>query len=295
MEPIAPQPPLQPQPRDYRWLVTALVSIAGLVVAITLIARSNFLEGFLKLIGAGAARLQVISMSSDDDFFGTSTAVWLADLGDRNDAVLDNTAAFYYFTGQPQDPGAKAGFVMPLVSAEELTGVVTRPASYISPIVDLGDSDLFIKALQVMDYQPAGSTIAYAYRAGATVAEAQAASFRTLEFIPTDTFNGYRRQQVAWENSLPQFVQFKFIFTDYVASDRPAVAEMNIIYEGTSGNGEEAPVDLLSNLTDTDAPVVTEPTADLNQDGTVDVLDYSIFIEKFQEAAGALGGETPTS
>ncbi len=249
MEPTTPQPGTTPQPPQpstiHRWLVPVLVAIAGLMVAITLIARSNFLEGFLKLIGAGASELQMISISSDDDFLGTSKAKWLADTGERNDGVFDNTAAFNYFTGQPHDEGARAGFVMPLVSASEIDSVVTHPASYISPVVDLGSGELFVKALQAVDYQPEGSTLAYAYRAGETVAEAQTATFKVLEFVPTDTLGGYRRQQVAWEDGLPQFVQFRAIFANYVFADRPAVAELNIIYEGDGGNGEEAPADLL--------------------------------------------------
>src|SRR3989344_1551359 len=57
MEDLTPQPELQPQPqpKNYRWVVTALVWLAGLVVAVTLLTQSNFLEGFLKLIGAGAS------------------------------------------------------------------------------------------------------------------------------------------------------------------------------------------------------------------------------------------------
>lgn len=261
----------------YSWVSKVAIFAVVLVISGAILTQTHFLEGLLKLLGVGASQVERISISSVDDFRGVSNLGIWADLeGGYNQPVFDNTAPFSYFTGQPADPGVVPGFIMPLVTS--VNGILETQASssYTSPVLKMSADSLgnILQSIEVLDYTPQSSII-YQYRASDTLGELtgeSGRSFQVLDMATISTNGKFTQRQAILGIAMPQYIQFKIIFGDFAPSDRPMVAEIDIVH------GPKSEVSLQeSNLT---TPL--EFNGDFNGDGVVDSSDYAIFLQKMK-------------
>ncbi|MDD5605905.1 MAG: hypothetical protein PHR51_01060 [Patescibacteria group bacterium] len=285
-------PPDNNTPNRFKsWLNRAAVFAVALILTVAIILQGNFLEGLLKLLGVGASRLQTISISSEGDFFGNNQAEWIAVLDTGfNTPRFNNTAAFNYFTGQPNDPGLAAGFVMPLVISGSQDSDIVTGSGYVSPIIDLGEqpTDYKLVSIDVLEYLPEGSEIMYSYRAADSLGELADAAFQTLDLANIGAVEDFTTRQILFSTSLHRYAQFSIGFGQFDVYDRPMVAEFSISYgpEGEAVVEEESP-DLLPSLSGA-AGVL----GDLNGDGVINGLDYDLFLKLWNEFEGDQS-ETP--
>ncbi|MFH0905215.1 MAG: hypothetical protein V1826_00630 [bacterium] len=289
--------------QQYSWVIKfAIFAVALLIVAI-LALKGSFFEGLLKLFGVGASQLQTITLTSNEDFLGTNTqAPWMAQIpgGIDNTPTLSDAAPFSYFTGQT-DPGETPGFVMPLWFGGSSAVQVTQPSSYTAPIIDLGSelsADAVIQSIEALDYRPAGSDITYSYRTATSATEITDSAWQTLEMGSVETVGTHTRYQAVLGIAANRFVQVKVGFGSFFATDRPMVSEIKITYGtqdvvisgGSADNDNSAAGDQQLQTPD------CEP-ADLNCDGAINSVDYSMFLEEFagQSGDGSAADSNPPS
>lgn len=287
------------KPKNYSLIVKIAVFSVALIITGTIVSQGNFLEGVLKLIGAGASQTEEIAITTTDEFMGITGDWWV----DSN-ATLENVEAVDIIPNQPEYP-TLTGFLIPLigVSIQQIDEIPEEPIpesyqdptidpgpvedplpeddskkpkketkvevgieySYTSPVIDLSEGGT-LRSITTLDYRPLGSEIAYAYRAGANTNLSGA-------FIPIEDTSvsspypnsQFFEHQYLQELPIPRYLQLKAIFLNVNKDDLSAIAEIKVAYQLEDNEPQVSSTVLWGDLTKGNPQIAKKIKIDYNE------------------------------
>jgi|GEM_PF-6435418 len=241
------------KPKNYSLIIKIAVFGVALIITGTIVFQGNFLEGVLKLIGAGASQTEEIVISNVNEWRGKAGDWWVEDSSPKleNVEIIENI--------EPADPIFN-GFLVPYAGVE-VQGIKksdlpsnkdesllgddsrkpkkeTKPVEtekeycYTSPVIDLGAEGSTLRSFTMFDIRPLGSEIRYGYRTGAGAN--LSGNFITIE--DTSASLSHSNSQVIEHQSLQEtpvsrYLQLEVTFLNVNPDNLTAVAEIKIAFQ----------------------------------------------------------------
>jgi hypothetical protein len=288
--PISAMPAPQPLGSSRKPGRAILLSVVGLIIAVGFLAFTGGFNNLSKIFGSHAGTTYAFGGYSNLTG-ATDAESWV--LGESYPASYQGTSGFTSFTGVP-DPsgfGAGTGFISPIYSSLDPAANVYKEHTYVSPVLNLGTgaAELNTMTAYVFLPNPASNTVRIRYRTTDDLASIKTASLASFSSTPTLWALNERIHTITAvvpAGSLKSYVQFdvEFLNADPAASGRPAFygVELNVSDVTAAGAADTT----LTNTT-TDS----SKAGDMNGDGVIDILDYTIFMDKLKQASNP--GQTP--
>jgi|GEM_PF-6583290 len=255
------------------------VPIVAIAIAIGAAIYAGGFENFLKFIGIKASQVQTISISSNLELLGDSSAgEWVVV---DEPAYFEGVSVLSSYSSIPADYGTE-GLVMPIFDSADERQNSYPTHVYRTTAIDLGGEDILIDSITVQQYQAPGAQILHSYRSASTLAELTNHTFTPLELAGSE--DQQTEDTVQLGVPVQQYFQLETTFIGDTFATRSAVYGYSINYTGSERESTTQTV--------TDTPVVTRPfTATLDFTParqlpdvvSIQILDVSLGVQPIYE------------